>query len=134
MPPNAGSDGSMNDVWAFLGTIAAAATIVFGNFVRGYRAARPEDSPDLRRQKVVLEASELADLSSIDRLVRDLRPGLERLAGSVERDHDLMTENSVKLRLVLEGLDRLQQRVERIDEEVRIAARLEQHKRDGAHP
>ena len=75
MTQPAAPEGGFADVWAFLGTVAAAATVVVGNFVRGWRRAR--DGGEVVAKTVVLERADLADLTDAQRLLIEIRPRLE---------------------------------------------------------
>ncbi len=103
MPQPATPEGGFADVWAFLGTIAAAATVVVGNFIRGWRRAKEGD--EVVARTVVLER---ADLTDVQRLLVEIRPRLEQLY-DVERINKTMLEgNRERMDEVLRGMRRLE--------------------------
>ena len=115
MQPPESPEGGMNDVWAFIGTIAAAATIVLGNFVRGWRGAKGED--EFAAKRVVLERADIADLSAVQRLLVEIRPRLEQVY-DVERANESMLEGN------RERMDELLRGMRRLEGELDIAKRL----------
>ena len=115
MQPPASNEGGMADVWAFLGTILAAATVVLGNFIRGWRNVQEEDGTKSRQ--VILERAELADLSEVQRLLAELRPRLEQLY-DVERINKTMLESN------RERIDELLRGMRRLEAELDITRRI----------
>ena len=106
VPPPATPEGGFADVWAFLGTVAAAATVVVGNFIRGWRRAK--EGNDVVARTVVLERADLADLTDVQRLLIEIRPRLEQLY-DVERINKSMLEgNRERMDEVLRGMRRLE--------------------------
>ena len=94
------------DVYAFLGTVAAAATVVIGNFIRGWRRASGPD--EVVAKTVVLERADLADIGDVQRLLAELRPRLAELY-DVERINRTMLEgNRERMDEVLRGMRRLE--------------------------
>ena len=106
MQPPASNEGGMTDVWAFLGTILAAGTVVLGNFIRGWRHAQEEDGPKSRQ--VILERAELADLSEVQRLLADLRPRLEQLYDVERINRTMLESNRERIDELLRGMRRLE--------------------------
>ena len=106
MQPPATAEGGVGDVWAFLGTIAAAATIVLGNFVRGWRNGKGES--EVQSRKVVLERADLADLSDVQRLLTDLRPRLEQLYDVERINRGMLEGNRERMDEVIRGMRRLE--------------------------
>ena len=106
MQPPENPEGGLNDVWAFLGTIAAAATIVLGNFVRGWRGARGEHEGATKR--VVLERADLADLGDVQRLLVDIRPRLEQVYDVERANRSMLEGNRERMDEVLRGMRRLE--------------------------
>lgn len=101
-----GPDNGLADVYAFLGTVAAAATVVVGNFIRGWR--RAAGAEEVVSRTVVLERADLADIGDVQRLLVELRPRLAELY-DVERINRTMLEgNRERMDEVLRGMRRLE--------------------------
>lgn len=106
MPPPATPEGGFADVWAFLGTVAAAATVVVGNFIRGWRRAK--ESGEVVARTVVLERADLADLTDVQRLLIEIRPRLEQLYDVERINRSMLEGNRERMDEVLRGMRRLE--------------------------
>jgi len=127
MQPPANPEGSgLNDVWAFLGTIAAAATIVLGNFVRGWRTSKegqPEETT-AKSRLVTLERADLANLGDLDRNLLDVRGLLAEFKTRFEQLYDVERINKTMLEGNRERMDEVLRGMRRLEGELDVAKRL----------
>jgi hypothetical protein len=118
--------GGFGDLWAFLGTIAAAATIVLGNFIRGWRRGRDEtaEGPEVRSRLVTLERADLANLGDLDRNLLDVRGMLGEFKMRFEQLYDVERLNRATLEGHRERMDEILRGMRRLEGELDIAKRL----------